>query len=416
MLEQAVILVGGLGTRLGPLTATTPKPLLTVGNKPFLDHLAQEVTRFGIKRITLLAGNMSEQVYQRYHGMHLNGATVDVVEEDRPLGTAGALRFAADSGVLEPEFLLFNGDSWIDTDLTVLALHWTLLRVQRPQVSVLLLLKETTNTARYGAVSMKDGFVTSFAEKKADRPSMVGEINAGVYVIDRDIINLVKSGEQLSLERDVLPELVRLRKVAGLSAKPNSYFIDIGIPETLQQSREELVTKRTRPALFLDRDGTLNADSGYTHKIEDLAWLPGSREAIKLANDAGCFVFVVTNQSGVARGYYSENAVKEFHHAMQADLFQMGAHIDAFKWCPHHGDASVEAYRSSCLCRKPAPGMITDLLREWPVDMPNSLLVGDSESDLEAARAAGISCQKYHAGSLAEQIMSYLNSRVQKCG
>jgi D-glycero-D-manno-heptose 1,7-bisphosphate phosphatase len=145
-----------------------------------------------------------------------------------------------------------------------------------------------------------------------------------------------------------------------------------------------------RPAVFFDRDGVLNEDSGYVFEISGLRWINGAREAIKTANDAGYFVFVVTNQSGVARGLYDETHVEAFHKAMTADLAKIGARIDAFEYCPYHPDALIERYRRVSHRRKPAPGMINDLLERFPVDVSRSILIGDKPTDLEASRAAGI--------------------------
>jgi len=161
---------------------------------------------------------------------------------------------------------------------------------------------------------------------------------------------------------------------------------------------------RRRPAIFLDRDGTLNIDRGYTHRIADLVWQPEAREAVKYANDAGYYVFVVTNQAGVARGFYGEDDIAAFHAEMQTQLLAIGAHIDAFEWCPFHVDGTVEAYRKESRRRKPSPGMIEDLIDVWPVDMSRSLLIGDSTDDMKAAEAAGLVGIRYTGGSLLEQI------------
>jgi len=116
--------------------------------------------------------------------------------------------------------------------------------------------------------------------------------------------------------------------------------------------------QRTRPAAFLDRDGILNVDQGYTHKPQNLEMIPGAAAAVKLLNEAGYYVFVVTNQSGVARGYYSEAAVKIFNQHVQDALKAAGAHIDAFYYCPHHPNGVIKEFAIQCRCRKPAPGML----------------------------------------------------------
>lgn len=145
-----------------------------------------------------------------------------------------------------------------------------------------------------------------------------------------------------------------------------------------------------RPAVFFDRDGVLNKDIGYLFESEKLVWIDGAREAVKAVNDMGYFAFVVTNQSGVARGLYQEMHVRQLHGWMADELRKIGAHIDAFEYCPFHPEGTVERYRQVSHRRKPAPGMIHDLLERFPVDVERSFLVGDQPTDLEAAHAAGL--------------------------
>lgn len=145
--------------------------------------------------------------------------------------------------------------------------------------------------------------------------------------------------------------------------------------------------KIKRPAAFLDRDGVLNIDHGYTHRIDQFDWVEGAPEAVRLLNDANYTVIVVTNQAGVARGLYSETAIHAFHDHMQKLLHARGAHIDAFYYCPHHPNAVVQALAVNCVCRKPGTGMLEQAGREWPIDLSRSFLIGDSASDMEAAAA-----------------------------
>jgi D-glycero-D-manno-heptose 1,7-bisphosphate phosphatase len=161
-----------------------------------------------------------------------------------------------------------------------------------------------------------------------------------------------------------------------------------------------------KPAIFFDRDGVLNEDSGYVFETSKLRWVEGAREAVKAANDAGYFVFVVTNQSGVARGLYEEAHVDALHKWMADDLATIGAHIDAFEYCPYHPEAVIERYRRVSPRRKPAPGMIKDLLERFPVDVGRSILIGDKPTDLEAARAAGVRGYLFSDGNLAELLRS----------
>lgn len=150
---------------------------------------------------------------------------------------------------------------------------------------------------------------------------------------------------------------------------------------------ESLVRKA---AVFLDRDGVLNRDIGYAHLWKDWEWIPGARQSIKAMNDAGWLVFVVSNQSGVARGFFPENDVLTLHAAIQEDLGGIGAHIDAFRYCPWLDDAPLPQYRKKSDWRKPEPGMLADICKHWPIDMRRSFMVGDKESDLAAGRAMGL--------------------------
>lgn len=157
-----------------------------------------------------------------------------------------------------------------------------------------------------------------------------------------------------------------------------------------------------KPAAFLDRDGVLNQDIGYLHEPEQLVWMPQAVEAVAYLHAAGFRVFVVSNQSGIARGYYSETAVNELHDTMQDVLCQAGTSIDAFAYCPHHPAGSVERYRMDCTCRKPHPGMLLGLMERFPTLRRDSFLIGDKETDLAAAAAANVCGYLYAGGSLLD--------------
>ena len=397
MLRQAVILVGGLGTRLGERTKTIPKPMLPVGGRPFLDTLIDEIARYdAFDEILLLAGHKAESILARYDGTVWGRARLAVSLEQAPLGTAGALVHAA--GRLQERFLLLNGDSFFDFNILDLA-------ARAKSSLVHMALRADVVGDRFGRVVLDGDRVRSFI---APGQGATGPVNAGVYVVARGILARV-GGLPASLEQDVFPALAADGAMTGTSYR--GYFIDIGIPEDFARADVELTEQLRRPAVFFDRDGVLNHDTGYTFEAGKLQWIEGAREAVKAVNDAGYFAFVVTNQSGVARGFYEESHVHALHRWMADEMATIGAHIDAFEYCPDHPDGTVERYRRVNDRRKPGAGMITDLLARFPVNADKSLLVGDNPSDLEAARAAGLQGHLFSGGNLEAFVRMHLPHR-----
>jgi len=380
VLSQAVILCGP------GRDSATPEPLALrpIGGKPFLEHLIQDASRFGIDRITILTDAASTGIGALYDGKTLHHCAIEVIAV--PAG-ANPLRAARDR--LAPDFLLLNGACWSDADLVVLAHRWHGARSAQPSLAGMVLMQPPLAAIRDGADAASPGTL----------------INTGVHILRRDALAPFWAQAEISLD-SILATLSTEGRLRIQTAPANSAFLDLR--DSARFFAHRLMARRTRPALFLDRDGTLNVDRGYTFRPADLVWQSEAREAVRHANRAGYYVFVVTNQSGVSRGFFTAADVEAFHAAMQDSLFEIEAHIDALEWCPHHVDGTIEHYKKPCRRRKPAPGMIEDLAATWPVDLSRSLMIGDRDIDMEAAQAAGITGILFEGGSLLDIVQRHV--------
>lgn len=166
-----------------------------------------------------------------------------------------------------------------------------------------------------------------------------------------------------------------------------------------------------RPAAFLDRDGVLIVDSGYPHRPDQLVLIPGAAEAVKRLNDAGYVTVIVTNQSGVARGLFSEATMHAFNALLVERLAEAGARIDAVYACPFHAEAVEDRYRHpDHPDRKPNPGMLLKAIAEHDLDPARSLMIGDQASDMEAARRVGVAGHRFEGGDLDALVAAILSS------
>lgn len=394
MFEQCVILCGGLGSRLGELTRSTPKPLLPVAGIPFLDHLLAEVGRQGVRDVLLLAAFESEQIraFARDSDVARRlGMTISVAVEPDRAGTGGALWHARDR--LAETFLLLNGDSWFDVALGDL----TVALLADSEALACLALRPIDDVSRYGTVEVADGRLTAFHPRPLPGVGGTGLVNGGVYAMRRAIVD--HATPNCSLEADVLAPLAAAGRLRGEIS--TAFFIDIGVPASYEEAQSAVPAARRRPAVFFDRDGVLNVDHGYVGTSDRFEWMNGARAAIREVNRRGWYAFVVTNQAGIGRGFYTEDDYRALKRFIRDDLATIGAHIDDERHCPYHPEAALPNYRREHDWRKPEPGMLEDLMSIWPVDRAASFLIGDKQSDVEAAERAGMPGYFFEGGDLS---------------
>ena len=315
-------------------------------------------------------------------------------EEPVRAGTGGALFHAR--AMLDERFLLCNGDSFFDTNLA------TLLAAGLPDDALArMVVRAVPDTSRFGLVTLDGDNVSEFAERGG---AHAGLINAGIYLLDRRIV--AETTEICSLERDVLPRLAQAGKVRATTGA--GYFIDIGIPDDLHRAAGELPALLKRRALFLDRDGTINIDYGWVGSRRRWEFVAGAIDTIRMATEAGWHVFIVTNQSGIARGYYDVSDAEDLHAWVGDVVRQHGGTIDDVRIAPHHPNAIRPEFRGDSDWRKPKPGMLNDLLRAWRLDPRRCVLIGDQTTDIEAAEAAGMPGYRFTGGNLADFVAPLL--------
>lgn len=370
---EALILAGGLGSRLREAVADRQNAAAQVHGRPFLSFLLARLEASGVRHAVLCTGypwESSEALGDAWGAMRLSYS-----REERPLGTAGALRNAA--GLTSSETILVaNGDS------LCLADPGRLLEVHDARRSaVTLLAVEMDDARRYGRVRLDgDGVVLAFEEGAGPGP---GVVNAGVCAISRGVLADLPEGRPISLEREVLPGLVG----HGLSALVvRCPFLDIETPEGCAEAERSLSGETLpwdgRPFVALDRDGTLVVERNYLSRAADVELVPGAGEALRSLAAAGFGLVVVTNQSGVGRGYFGLDALEEVNGRLVELLAQEGARLDGIYACPHAPD-------DGCGCRKPRGGLLRKAGHELGFEPEKAIVIGDNEGDVGLGNAVG---------------------------
>lgn len=391
---KAIILVGGKGTRLGKVTARTPKPLVAVGDKPVLRHQLEMLKRAGIDEVIISAHHFAQAIEDYIADLPASFPRVRVVVESSPRGTAGAVADIAKHW--NEDFLVLYGDVMMDVDVK----HFVSWHMSKA-ADVSLALHPNDHPFDSDLVMVEDdGRISGWHPSPHDGQWRRNLVSAGLYMMHPRVLTSVPSTGMVDFGKHVFPILVKSNVCFGYVTP--EYLKDMGTPKRLKEVRGDLASgliprrsrQHARPTIFLDRDGVINEYISHIHILDDFRLLQGVASAIRHMNQAGYLVVVVTNQPVVARGLCSEDDVRHMHCKMETLLGNEGAYVDAIYFCPHHPDKGFEGenvkYKIECECRKPKTGMVRQAVKDWNIDLASSWLIGDSVRDVACGRAAGI--------------------------
>ena len=397
-IDVAVIMAGGKGSRLRSITNDEiPKPMVPVDGKPLLEYQVEKLKTYGIKKIVMIVGHLGEKIVDHFKDGKNFGVEIDYIFEKEPLGTAGAFYYLKDK-IDAKDFMLVFGDVFFDMDFDRMEdFHF--------KNSALTTLLAHPNGHPYDSdlIRMDDnGRVIGFDSKHNVRDYWYDNmVNAGMYIINRDLLDLVKEPVKTDFEKDILANQVKLGANIYAYHTPE-YVKDVGTVDRINATVEELKSgliqsknlKNKQRAIFLDRDGTINVSKGFISKADDLELIPDTIDAIKAINKSGALAIVITNQPVIARGECSFEELHNIHNKLKTLLGEKGAFVDDIFYCPHHPDKGFEGevpeLKFDCECRKPKTGMIDEAVEKYNIDLSKSYMVGDSTMDLETARNAGV--------------------------
>jgi histidinol-phosphate phosphatase family protein len=369
---QAVILAGGRGTRLRPLTDTRPKPMVMFHGKPFLGYLVDQLREQGFSRILMLLGYLPEVIIDHFGDGRAYGVRIDydVTAPD----DLTAYRLQQAQARLDDLFLLLYCDNY--WPLRFADLWAAYLASGAPaQVTVY---ANGDGYSRDSVIVGGDGFVEVF-DRGRTTPGLKGVEISYAILAKAAVLPLLPAQQEL-FEQAVYPVLARQHRLHAYWTEHRYY--SVGGPERLPRTARFLARQ---PAVILDRDGVLNERPGrgeYVRRPEEFRWLPGALAALRRFAAAGYRVVVVSNQAGIGRGVMSAADLAAVHAKMSAEAAAAGGRIDAVYHCPHGWDAG-------CACRKPRPGLFFQAQRDLDLDLTRTVCVGDDTRDGEAARAAG---------------------------
>jgi histidinol-phosphate phosphatase family protein len=413
---NVAILAGGQGTRLASRSGGLPKPMVPILNKPVLQYQIELCKRHGFTNIALLVHHRHEAIFNYFGDGSAFGVKIIYAIEEEPRGTSGALRDALPN--LADRFLLLYGDTFMDVDLRML---WMAHSTSGAVGTLFLHPNDHPNDSDLVEIDTNGTVRAILPYPHPQNREVRNLVNAALYVLDREGLEDVTPAEgKADIAKDMFPRMLGIgRSLYGYVS--SEYIKDMGTPERLDKVECDLVVglpellsgRHLRSAVFLDRDGTINREIAHLSSPDHLELLPGSAAAIRRLNRSGKLAVVVTNQPVVARGDISFEELNRIHARLEAQLGAGGAYLDGIYFCPHHPDkgfpGEVPELKGPCKCRKPEPGLLDQACRELGVGRQNSWMVGDTTSDVEAGRRAGVKTillRSGHAGADAKHTVT----------
>lgn len=375
---KTIILAGGFGTRLQSIVKDVPKPMADIKGTPFLELLMDNMINYGTDEFIICVSYLKEKI-MNYFKDNYKGIPIKYSIENNPLGTGGAIKQAFDLYEID-NAIVINGDTFIKMD-------YKRFYEENKDENLTIALKKMDDASRYGLVETKNDRIIKYNEKSQDKKA--GLINAGIYLINKNLWNKYKDKTIFSFEKEILEK--EIENIYPKFFVTDDYFIDIGIPESYKQACSELknIINNKNKALFLDRDGVINVDKHHVYKIEDCEFIEGIFDLCRQAKSKGYKLIVVTNQAGIAKGIYTEEDYFKFRDYVHAEFKKQGCPIDGEYYCPYHIDGFGK-YKKDSEDRKPNPGMILKAAKDFNIDLSQSILIGDKQSDIEAGTRAGV--------------------------
>lgn len=399
-------MAGGRGTRIAELFPNIPKPLIPVAGMPILEREIRSLCNQGFKDIILTVGYLAEKIMAYFGDGSQLGVKIEYFVEETPLGNAGAL-FRLKEKIGDEPFLLLNADAAFDVDFN------RMVEFHKSHGGLVTLFTHPNSHPYDSGLIIADdkGNVEKWLAKEDERPQWYdNRVNAGLHVIDPKVLEMsldyldvnAETGlpkGKVDLDRQILKPLCGTGQMFCYDSP--EYVKDMGTPDRFHQVEADYKNgivqaknlSNKQKAVFLDRDGTINKYVGFLRNIDDFELIDGVTEAIKKINQSGYLAIVVTNQPVIARGEVTWEELNEIHKKMATLLGKDGAYIDAIYICPHHPDKGFEGerpeYKIDCDCRKPKPGLLLQAVKDFNIDLSQSIMIGDSDRDVEAGKAAG---------------------------